>query len=586
MDIQIRYIERLSGGAATTQIEERRADRLTLGRGTDNEIFLPDPRVPLEAAVLTPQGEGWLLESVGGTLIRVNGEVVGSAVLGLGDCFSLGPYDMALMGQMGRDLALEVEFVRPLGEHLDTLMNEGGVGSEALQIRPWRWGWLVLGLVLLLAGWIPYHSYQTALPPSGQAGFKAPDASTFWRPGSVQGQHRHFGDACQTCHTAPFTPVADVACLKCHDEARPHLTQSTASKFGQPTQRCGVCHQEHQPATNARMWAKQEDCLACHGSPTMGKLPGTPRPVHGFPTGHPPLHALVAGFDDEGAPVVRRQEVPDLPDSAAIAAAEDDNALRALWKQVQSQSAVPIPEEDGGLFFTHKLHLKAEGIAAPEGKRVLNCASCHTPDVGKVGFKPVTMAANCIECHVLTLDGTPKGQALPHTDPVTLRQAIGGYFAQRAVQGRFDVPDPETGAVAPPPQGAQAVQAWVKSQTEDAEWRLFGAGACKKCHGVGYPDEEGGLFTVAPVHLQNRFMPEAAFSHRPHQTQSCTTCHMAKVSGENYDLLMPGLSTCATCHGSEGQPDRLATPCTGCHHYHGGDEHDSVAAALAGDASP
>ncbi len=88
---------------------------------------------------------------------------------------------------------------------------------------------------------------------------------------------------------------------------------------------------------------------------------------------------------------------------------------------------------------------------------------------------------------------------------------------------------------------------------------------CAYCHVTG---ESGGNFTVAPVVLRTRFLPEAKFDHAKHQALACGDCHDAAHSEKSSDVLVPGIEACVSCHGSERAALKAQSTCTSCHIFH------------------
>jgi predicted CXXCH cytochrome family protein len=91
-------------------------------------------------------------------------------------------------------------------------------------------------------------------------------------------------------------------------------------------------------------------------------------------------------------------------------------------------------------------------------------------------------------------------------------------------------------------------------------------GACYDCHQV---EPRGGLnFHIRPVAFPLRYMHKGWFDHRPHATESCSSCHAAGRSNAASDLLIPDLASCRECHGGEGSRKEVPSSCAMCHDYH------------------
>src|SRR5262245_41456713 len=102
---------------------------LRIGRGTENEVQLPDLRVDLVAAAMFPRGEKFSIQAIGPSLLRVNGQNARSAIVGTGDEILIGPYRIQLVDPPeGCATSLVVELVQPLGDALGRLMSQVGTG--------------------------------------------------------------------------------------------------------------------------------------------------------------------------------------------------------------------------------------------------------------------------------------------------------------------------------------------------------------------------------------------------------------------------------------------------------------------------
>src|SRR3546814_17359197 len=63
-------------------------------------------------------------------------------------------------------------------------------------------------------------------------------------------------------------------------------------------------------------------------------------------------------------------------------------------------------------------------------------------------------------------------------------------------------------------------------------------------------------------------MHKGWFDHKPHETEECTSCHLAEKSGAASDLLLPDLASCRECHGGESARAAVPSGCAMCHDYH------------------
>ena len=91
-------------------------EALRFGRGAENEVYLPDPRVPLQFARLRQVGDRLVIQAEGSADLRVNGVVLRTASVSPGDTIGLGPYEITIDEPPdGVDTAITVRLVEPLG---------------------------------------------------------------------------------------------------------------------------------------------------------------------------------------------------------------------------------------------------------------------------------------------------------------------------------------------------------------------------------------------------------------------------------------------------------------------------------------
>ena len=232
------------------------------------------------------------------------------------------------------------------------------------------------------------------------------------------------------------------------------------------------------------------------------------------------------------------------------------------------------------MLFNHEVHLKA-GLRGPSGPGTLACADCHEPAVtgaspgqkrlaGSGLMAPVSYQRQCARCHPLFFDERIDGAA-PHDTPDKVRAFVQDALARYigANPGEISKPDSLFRRVplnfprpAEPP--ARTPAEWVARRAA-ADERLLWNKTCAECHVRESPfPASSGLPVFARTNITARWMPRAAFDHRPHLMVACTDCHAARTSTETADVLMPVEAVCATCHS----PGRAESRCFECHRYH------------------
>ena len=102
---RIRYVK----GAISHKDESLSGESLSLGRGSDQNIFLSNSRVALEHAVLSyDAAHGISLKAIGSNKFKHNGQTTNYAILKLDDLIELGGYKLQLKSTNPDDAILEV----------------------------------------------------------------------------------------------------------------------------------------------------------------------------------------------------------------------------------------------------------------------------------------------------------------------------------------------------------------------------------------------------------------------------------------------------------------------------------------------
>ena len=102
---RIRYVK----GAVSHKDEILSAETLSLGRGSDQNIFLQNTRVALEHAVLSLNGPTQIsLKAIASNKFKHNGQTTNSANLNQDDLIELGGYELRVKSADSNDAILEV----------------------------------------------------------------------------------------------------------------------------------------------------------------------------------------------------------------------------------------------------------------------------------------------------------------------------------------------------------------------------------------------------------------------------------------------------------------------------------------------
>lgn len=572
MSFIVRQISRTADGREIVRPRSFAQAELSIGRGTESDIHLPDLAVTLHHAVIRHISDSSIeISSVAGLPFEVDGRSVASARINVqkGADIRIGSHALSVSASEAGEAPAVVITVERVGAVSDAseAKNESHVFSLAAVLPSKRvFAWVLAAAVLAIFLAWPLFSIHTSEPAKTRA--VAFHADEMWSSGDLSQVHTKLQNNCQACHTDPGVAVRDDSCVACHDAvhdhadpkrlaaARPELSlpgkaeRAVAATFNIPPGRCVECHTEHEGA-KAMPTTAQRFCSDCHAD-LASRLPDAKvANASDFGTDHP-----------EFRPTIRP-------------------SLNGPFARVSLAGA---PKEDNGLKFPHKLHLSASGgvarmaqtLGGQEGYgNALKCADCHRTDSSGTSFIPVDMERNCSSCHSLAFEqvgGTVR--TLRHGDPAQVIADIRAYYRatgpQRpvALQGMTrrrpgDFATQEAAisfarASAARPTGAESAVRMVFSE----------GGACADCHVVTQPGAKGAPFGIAPVKLPRRYLAKGWFDHASHDSEKCESCHLASKSDKAGDVLLPGIATCQTCHGGETAHKKVPSSCAMCHDYH------------------
>lgn len=578
-------------------------ETLSLGRAAACKIFLPDPRIRLEHALIRRAEDGFLyLEATGPMAIDQRTQT--HVRLVVGQKITIGPYDFIVEqiedGPETPDPRLTLSYALRAAASgtgaANTADMQVGVVPGWLSRRAMAW---VLSLVVLVlcGAWPVWHAFQPAeaesatLPANAVKTAQAPatdagrmqaqlqrwvgshgkNLDTFWNPGAIASAHQGFAQDCRSCHDKPFERVTDASCTHCHKNVGDHVSDPTVAHNTITGQRCATCHKEHQGAAGMRT-TDTVGCAQCHGNIRTYAPLTTQANVSDFAREHPEFRLSMRQRDAAGT-VLRVRQTAQL-------------------------------REDSGLVFPHDIHLDKAGIKSPTGpatsggRVVLECASCHTPDAAGARFEPVTMARNCQSCHRLSVDPQAPEREVPHAKPEVVEVAVREIYASLAVD-RYPVPLVTFNALlqrptaSAPAYRSTSAGRWVEQQSRGAFQNMFAKanGVCTTCHMVQAQQTSAkapASWQVPAVVSTAHWMPKSTFSHAQHKNAECVTCHSAETSKVSADVLIPDLQSCRTCHaGAKPDKEKVVSQCDSCHGFHPRKEHPAFQqAALKVGARP
>lgn len=580
MKSRVQFLKQSANTVISAPPQEFYNDVITIGRATTQDIFLADPSIALEHARIRLKGEDQIyIETVNSVGLDINGHIENKAKLKVWDKIALGPFVITVM-QPPKDFALYLVVEQPAGMRDKTRATtkiriaavpakpeksrtaqkaadkktEGAAPAEtgevsmrrlamdlsqtALSKRRWSW-WAML---IILSAFL-LSPLATLLGSAGRALAALLPDDSLWNTGKISHVHQHFGNECRTCHTAPFQMVANETCIECHKGTRAHtaMDHAPAGMTLLENGRCGRCHKEHNETLSLKP-AHQSLCVDCHGD--LNK--------------HGDLQSALADVSDFGE---------DHPEFRPAVLQRDE-----WWRM-----AIDDPElgHEGGLKFSHAGHLKAEGIDAPDGKRVLDCGDCHRPEPGGAYMLPVDMERDCQTCHQLNFDPAAPERTVPHGNLPQLLHFLNEFYALQALQGGYESEDaPATIKRRRRPdervsgREQQDALRWAETKAQNMIREVIETRTCATCHTVtADPDSKFG-WVIDPVHQPARWLTLSRFNHASHDTKACGDCHAAKESEHADEVLLPGIENCRDCHGGAKSEDKYASTCTVCHQFH------------------
>jgi hypothetical protein len=497
---------------------------ITVGRATDNNLQLPGLLVALHHLRLTPSGELLLaLECLSTVGVGVNG-LPGqrSAVLAPGDEVQVGGHTLRLGLADEGGLLLEVRERDPQSAEL------GDRATTSLEAAGWRMRRpALIAALLILAVCLVVPLLLRAVPAPGWLAAWLP-SDQLWSSGRISNAHIHFGHDCGSCHERLFVRVRDQACLACHEGIAHHgETPESMAHAGLDERSCASCHFEH-GGTHAVLTAHPALCTDCHASPDRFPALAAGAPVRDFARAHPPFRVAVVSREAPGA------------------------LQRALLDE--------RTRDHSGLIYPHDLHLDPKGVRGPEGVEVLQCADCHRPGPGDVGFEPLRFEPHCQRCHQLDVDVGGLPFRLPHADSDAVRTLL------ESAIGMAPLRPAETASESDRRRPGERAERGDGSSTPEMIDDVFARRVCAKCHEVDRPENEP--LRVRAPDLRQTWMPMARFTHAPHQWVACEACHAASVSADSDDLLLPQIASCRDCHGGVGSTSSIQSTCIDCHRFH------------------
>jgi hypothetical protein len=531
---QLTQITRNHHGQAIRQERQVHGDALSIGRGAECKIHLPDHRISLHQASIEHGDDGRLyIISEGSRLFEIDGHMVAHTALTPGVRIVMGPYTLVVTAMSGNDeISLDIEQTVP-AEPIVAPVVPVTLADAGLSIRkPALW---MAGLITLLFIVLPI-AYSLH---SGFHQFAQKYHLIFDEPlnaGNMSPGHRALSMKCDICHQTPFAPVSNQACENCHKAVAHHISDPVLYGKVFSATRCSSCHLDHRGRIGLIRHDSQQ-CVGCHGN--IKKRHGETKlsNIHDFSVDHPAFQlTFKAGPDSE------------------------DKRVR------QSDKAQLV--EHSGIKFSHQTHFDKALIELPGDKtRDIDCADCHVPTEAGTGFKPMSMPLTCQQskCHSLELTPSIEGRKVPHASEKVVMTMLRELFTSRAV----NQVNKNSVAIA----DIKSVRDWAEREANRNAVVLFTKaeeGTCLECHEIKHNSSNKETpWKVAPVHITEHWLPKARFPHDKHSTAKCANCHNVLQSEKSSDVAIPSIAKCRECHvGSTETKTRISSSCDTCHNFH------------------
>lgn len=549
MKVHITNISHNRRGLPISRVSEVSSDRLVLGRGSDVDIQLSDPRMLHNQAVISAKHGGYFFESEDELITKISGNSAASGLVEPGTFIELGPYVILFMVPPdGFDLAIIIERVVPLGDGREQMhASAHRIRDTKISMKAICW----VASVLFIFGAIiwPLAGNLTSSEPTAQteglagasASFLLPAAASMWQSGALSPSHRHLGDSCESCHARPFAGVENTSCLSCHEATNHHVDPDDLTLAEIQNGSCIDCHTEHHDGAEL-VQSSQMFCANCHSDiKNIYESTELNDVGHGLKN-HPPFKTTIV----TNASIGERKRQP-LEDKQSTA-------------------------EKSNLRFPHHVHVAKSGIRVPgtDDRRNLVCADCHVPDGSGEKMAPIQMEEHCSECHKLEFDPSAKGRELPHGEPASIPALIEDFYLALEVTKAKDRLEYGVSKAEPTGKDTEVHRAIAraterKQQTLDFVFQSV----CSTCHIAKKETTKAGeMWAIEPVILSQNWFPKARYDHSAHRSVPCAECHEAQTSKLSSDVLMPKLETCLTCHGDQNETTRVQSTCLTCHAFH------------------
>jgi len=530
---------------------------LTIGRGADQGVSLQGSDIEAHHARISKKHNGGLeLRASSTAKVEVNGKSTRLALLKPGDEIAIAAHRLTVLPeQPGFEIAIQVEY----GATDDEAMVASGAFIKQRARYTWvsksGLAWILSSVVLLLVFVVPLAGLFSEDVGEVLRDNKYLPSDNFWSTGPLAAAHRtpEIGNDCSVCHQKAFHQVPNRACDSCHEGMNHHVPDNSTYHGSLSDRQCQGCHTEHkEPGQIVRR--DQALCNDCHDDANVVEVEeigfGT---VSDFENDHPEFRLTLLELEFRDG--------------------------ETLWQAKKVNPGESPVRERSNLKFDHKKHLDPEGVELVGGRRkIMECADCHVEDAAGALMKPFTMAGECKVCHSLAFDEQAPDREVPHGEVDVVLATLDEYYSKLGLAQNPEVRRSSVrkralrrpGKDGPGPEPEQ-VLAWAEKQANMTAEDILERSVCNACHEVERLEDDESTtvrWAVAPVRVNNNWMPDAMFGHRDHATVDCGDCHSASDSEDSGDVLMPGIDSCRKCHGGASSEAKLDSRCVDCHVFH------------------
>ena len=553
MKARIRHIAHKRKGIVTESEKVVDKQSISIGRATDQDIFLADSGVSYNHARINLLPDRTVsVSSISRIGFYIEGKLVQNCLIRRSGELLVGAFKIQIDIDTKRD-QVDITIER-VAEDIVEAQSERMLPTELEQtwLSKRALSWIAFIVVLGLFLGLPLAEFYDNRAAAMIEKTKLPGDDA-WLSGEISAPHRHFGNDCNQCHQQPFVKVRDSACVDCHTKITAHADPDLFDLPALQETRCATCHKEHN-GTSHLIQTAQSLCSDCHGA--LATDPGSElNNISDFASDHTEFKVMLM--------------------TRAGMSRYDPQA----WQRVSLDD--PSLYHETGLVFPHDVHLAADGVNGPAGNQVMVCDDCHQTDASGNYMVPIRMEPHCQSCHRLEFDPDDLERELPHSDLKNLRKMLNEYYSLKALRGSVkdeDAPDLVTERRRPGKPLTRAEQQlaleWALAKAEFVAEEVVEFRSCNLCHKVERDPESFGGWHIPEVNTaQSRWMPKSDFDHYSHRNSSCETCHEADGSSHSEEVLLPKIAVCRECHGGEDASDRLQSTCIECHNFH---QHEQI----------